>query len=307
MLAALIEETRQICEEGLGQPEIAEVGEATRRIGMGWSDCVSLVHSVTESAATRKPIESLKASLQPLGGSAEDFSVERFLLILTALDTLDKLAAVPVSASVKELLREEFRFFAFPDDASKSAFRAGRSSFVAMCKIASLRRFPAGQFDWEISGISRSHLIRVALRDVPRVLYFLAKLGGLGPVFFSHLSARRKNSSLLETEANRSYFQMAKSLELQRDVKGFAASSWFRSPDTHKVSPHLAWLSKVFIENGGLVVTAGAVDPDCGVLYSSSTRKMLYESGAFKPTRGLVIWPREEMLRWAAAHPEYGA
>jgi hypothetical protein len=274
---------------------------------MGWSDCVSLVHSVTESAATRKPIESLKASLRLLGAGGEDFPVERFLLILAALDTLDKLDLVPVSDPVKVLMREEFSNFAFPDEASRPRFSAERATFVAMCKIATLRRFPAGQFDWEVSGIPRSHLIHVGLRDLPRAFYFVAKLGGLGPVFFSHLSARRKNSSLLETEANRSYFQMAKSLELQRDVKGFAASSWFRSPDTHKVSPHLSWLSKVFIENGGLVVTAGAVDPDCGVLYSSSTRKMLYESGAFKPTRGLVIWPRKEMLRWAAAHPEYGA
>ncbi|HEY7910835.1 MAG TPA: hypothetical protein VIG62_02895 [Blastocatellia bacterium] len=306
MLAALIEETRQICKEGLRRPEIAEVGEATRRIGMGWSECVSLVHSVTESAATRKPIETLKASLQPLGASAEDFPVERFLLILAALDTLDKLDSVPVSDTVKELTREEFGNFAFPDNASRPKFSAERATFVAMCKIATMRRFPAGQFDWEVSGVPRSHLMHVGLRDLPRVFYFVAKLGGLGPVFFSHLNARRKNRSLLETEANKSYYQMARSLALQRNVKGFAASSWFRSPDTHKVSPHLAWLSKVFIENGGMVVTAGAVDPDCGVLYSSSTRKRLYESGEFKPTRGLVIWPREEMLRWAAAHPEYG-
>jgi hypothetical protein len=129
---------------------------------------------------------------------------------------------------------------------------------------------------------------------------------GLGPVFFSHLNARRKNRSLLEEEANVSYYQMARSLELQPAVKGFAASSWFRSPDTHRVSPRLAWLSRVFLENGGLVATAGAVAPDCGVLYRSLTRQRLYESGQFKPTRGLVIWPRNEMIAWANAHPEYG-
>jgi hypothetical protein len=100
---------------------------------------------------------------------------------------------------------------------------------------------------------------------------------------------------------------MAKALALQPQVKGFGACSWFRSPGTHRVSPHLAWLSRVFVENGGLVLEAGPDDPNGGVLHRSATRRQLYERGEFKPTKGLVLWPRDAMIAWAAAHPELEA
>jgi hypothetical protein len=128
---------------------------------------------------------------------------------------------------------------------------------------------------------------------------------GLGPVFFSHLNPRRATRSLREDDANRSYYRMARSLELQPSIRGFAACSWFRSPATHRVSPHLAWLSQVFLDNGGLVVESGLAEPDCGIFSRSETRKRLYESGKFIPTRGLVLWPRDSMIAWAAAHPEW--
>ncbi len=281
--------------------------DGLKRDGVILSHCVSLVCLVTESAQSREPIKALKASLQQSGLNTENNSLERLLLVHSALLSLDELSARPVCISVKKSICDEFQFFACPDDDKRSKFQADKSSFVAMCKIATLRRFPAGLFDWEVSGIPRSWVLRVDPWDFPKVAYFIAvKLGGFSPTFFSHLSGRRKNKSLSEEEANKSYYRMAQSLEIQPEVKGFAACSWFRSPDTHRVSPHLAWLSKVIVESGGLVTTAGPEDPDCGVFHRSSTRKRLYEAGEFKPTKGLVIWPREAMLKWAVAHPEFG-
>ena len=124
----------------------------------------------------------------------------------------------------------------------------------------------------------------------------------LRPVFFSHLNPMRKQTALSEREALRWYALMAEAMRLQADVRGFAACSWFRSPDTHAVSPHLAWLSDVFLSNGGIVVAAGPADPDCGVFHRSATRLRMYQAGRFKPTEGLVMWPRAAMLTWAAAH-----
>jgi hypothetical protein len=307
MPATVTVETEQMCDESLRLPEMLDVADALGRLGIGPARCLSLVSSVTESDESREPVRALKASLTQLGAEPGDGHLERFLLIRSAIETLRTLPGAPVTDYVKASICDEFRFFAFPGGVSGIEFDVDRSGFVAMCKVATLRRFPAGQFAWEVSGVARSHVLRVRPWELPRVASFLAiKMKGLGPVFFSHLNARRKNRSLLEDEANRSYYQMAKSLELQPSVKGFAASSWFRSPDTHRVSPRLAWLSDVFLENGGLVATAGPVDPDCGVLYRSPTRQQLYESGQFKPTRGLVLWPRKEMIAWANAHPEFG-
>jgi hypothetical protein len=206
---------------------------------------------------------------------------------------------------VRNLVYREVDFLL---DATPQAFKGyhvGRSGFFEMCRKMSLRRFPAGQFEWEVAGISRGQLARVPRRSMLRVALFVAaRMRGLEPVFFSHLYRRRAERSLNEREALRSYFRMAQAMALQPSILGFAACSWFRSPDTHRVSPHLAWLSDVFLQNGGMVVTAGPAPPDGGVLYRSETRRRLYEAGEFSPTMGLVMWPRRAMLAWAAAHPE---
>ena len=82
------------------------------------------------------------------------------------------------------------------------------------------------------------------------------------------------------------------------------ASAWFRSPDTHRVSPHLSWVNRVVLDHGGFVAVHGPADPACGVFARSTTRRRLYEAGSFRPTLGLVIWPRRAMIAWADAHPE---
>jgi hypothetical protein len=40
------------------------------------------------------------------------------------------------------------------------------------------------------------------------------------------------------------------------------------------------------------------------VLHRSPERKRAYEEGRLKPTLGLVIWPRDEMLAWASSRPD---
>jgi hypothetical protein len=230
--------------------------------------------------------------------------IDRGALIAAARASIDRVPALPVPDSVKRLIEEELAFIITADDRTFAPHAVG-ARFERLQKIAALQRFPAGQFEWEVSGISRSDVVRVGARSLPRVVWFIARrMGGLAPVFFSHLNPRRAQRSLVEAEANRSYYRMARALELQPDVLGFAACSWFRSPGTHRVSPHLAWTSAVFLENGGLVVEAGRDDPDAGALARSATRRALYEAGRFTPTRGLVMWPRAAMMAWARRHPE---
>ena len=71
-----------------------------------------------------------------------------------------------------------------------------------------------------------------------------------------------------------------------------------RHTDVHSVSPHLAALNAPIVAAGGFVTTIGAAPPDCGVFERSRERGRLYREGVFRPTTGLVIWPRADMLRW---------
>jgi hypothetical protein len=110
----------------------------------------------------------------------------------------------------------------------------------------------------------------------------------------------------LEKEANQSYYRLAKALAMQPSIKGIIAASWFHSPETFRVSPHLAWLNDVFAENGAFLTTLGPAGPNSGFLTGSIARRKLYQKGEFKPTIGLVLWARNDAIAWAAAHPEFG-
>jgi hypothetical protein len=304
-LAELMHATRQACEDSLASADLLQAAQALERAGITDADATPLVRSVTHVASTLEPLKAVFAKLASAGQAGADAAIERRLLLRTAVDALSSLDAERVSPSVKALLCEEIQSWTRLEDAEKRTFAIGTSRFVDMCMLASLRRFPAGQFDWVRGGVPLSYLLSVKLASMPRALYFTAvRMGGRAPVFFSHFGYRRLGHSLSEVEANRSYYRMARSMELQPDIKGLAASSWFRSPDTHRVSPHLAWVNKVVLENDGFVAVRGPADPDCGVFVRSQTRRRLYEAGTFTPTLGLVIWPRRAMLTWAAAHPE---
>jgi hypothetical protein len=303
MLTRLIEDTRELCRNALAQRELARAAAALDARG-GARAAWAATAAVTESPRSQHSVRELIAALARSESDAPG-TVEQLLLTSSALVALDDLPALPVGDRVKALFCEEFRSIACPGARERRDLLNG-SRFVSLCRLATLRRFPAGQFHWEVSGIPRTYLLRVAPRSLPGTLTFVAtRMRGLAPVFYSHLNPRRPDRSLSERESNRSYFQMAKALELQPAVRGFAACAWFRSPDTAAVSPHLAWVNRVFLENGGLVVRAGRADPEGGVFYRSVTRRKLYEMGAFTPTNGLVLWPRRDMIAWAAAHQEF--
>jgi hypothetical protein len=204
-------------------------------------------------------------------------------------------------------LADELRFLSAPLERDSAQLLAPTHGFISMAKVVTLRRFPAGQLHVERSGIPRSWLARLGPRELARVLFFLGRhVGGLGPFFFHHLAWRRKNRFLiLEREQNRSYSRIAQSLALHPEVRGLATESWLHSPETFRVSPHLAWLNRPFEEHGGIVIVLGAASESSGVFTGSAVRKRLYDEGQFHPTTALVIWPRAAMLRWAASHPEF--
>ena len=301
----VFEFTRDVCTDTLRDPDFREVADVLTSNGQDARELPRIVAAVTEDPSSQSTLSAL-ASAVVERPSADARVFERFVLLTTAIDALTRLPDVPVDSAVKALFCEEFRFFASLPGEYSPRYAIGSASFVGMCKTASLRRFPGGQFDWEVGGIRRSDLAAVSLRQLPATLTFATlRMRGIRPVFFSHLNWRRATRSLLEAEANRSYYRMAQALRLQPAVKGFAACSWFRSPATHRVSPHLAWVSRVFVENGGFVVEAGPDRADSGVLHRSQTRRRLYDAGEFHPTKGLVMWPRDAMIAWAESHPEF--
>jgi hypothetical protein len=109
---------------------------------------------------------------------------------------------------------------------------------------------------------------------------------------------------LEEPALSRSLAVLAESIERRPDLRGLVATSWLWSPDTHRVSPHLAAVNAPILAHGGFVTTIGRAAEDCGALACSPTRRRLYAEGSYRLTTGLMLWPRAEMLRWWRAHSE---
>jgi hypothetical protein len=254
--------------------------------------------------------QSASAALQTfLAQQDEDANrplLVRALLLRAALIALDRLPQLAVESSVRHFFCEAFRFIANTGRVSSVVFRPDRDDDArGLCRIAILERYPAGQLDWEVSGVPRSYLLKVPVADLPKVLYFIAaKLHGFAPCFYCHVGIRRYRLLFVERENDRSYYRMAKSMELQPTIKGVVTASWFHSSETHRVSPHLAWTTKTPCENGALITTIGLAGPKAGFSEGSRERQELYEQGKYAPKLGLIIWPRKHVLTWAARHPE---
>ncbi len=300
MLTTSIEQTRAAIARSLAEPALATVREALHGSPVG-DACDRLAETVTTDNGVQATFKEIR---DERFGAAPPGVFERVVVLRQAERALTRIGALPVSDHCKRLFCEEFQYVAAPPVRAK--FDVTRGSFVTLCEVATLRRFPAGLFHWTNSGLPRSWVAKVKGPDRLRLLYWIAwRLKGFGPIFFPHLNPNRKQRWLTELAANRSYYCMAQSLPLQPRVKGMVASSWLRSADTFKISPELAWMNRTILENGGFAVIMGPADPDSGVLTRSAARQRAYEAGVFKPTNGLVIWPRDAMIAWARAHPEY--
>jgi len=305
-LPTQIAETKEICSGELRSAPLAEISEQLAQTSAATSDSVSIVRTLAHSQNRPADLAKLAGEIK-LKSEIASGGLQRALLLRAALVSLEKLVDLPVDPSVKKLICEEFQFFAKPSAREIVLFAPEKYPFHAFCKIATLERFPAGQFHWEISGFPRSWLLKIPPASLPRVLYFLgAELGGFAPCFVPHVSTRRKNPYFLpEKESDKSWFRIAASARLWPGIRGLVASSWLHSPDTFRVSPHLAFINKPFVESGGLVTTMGKADESSGYLSRNSQRKELYQTGKFKPTLGLVLWSRKQMIQWAQAHPEF--
>jgi hypothetical protein len=283
-----------------GVPEIPE--KLFERLSA--ADCAALVNGVTYDPASLTPLMALKGELARSGGKFNGDELERALLRHAASVTEAGIGGLPVHESVRSRLREEFRFYTQPP--AIEDFEAGGYLFATGCQTISLRRFPAGPMDWEIDGIPRSLLLQIPKRDLPRVALFIAlKLRGFYPLFLMHVARRPKNRSLLiKKEVLRAYFRMARSLELQPSIKGIMACAWFHGPEARAGEPHLACLSKPYLEWGGLIVSAGPAGADAGFLEHNAARKEQLEAGKLSYRLGLALWPRRQAIAWARAHPE---
>jgi hypothetical protein len=299
-----VAEVREMLRRALASAELLEAGSFVDEHRI---EPVTLLESHLASAGPQSPLLRLGALFQHRH-DAQTCAFERWLLGAAALQRIDQIAGLPVADSVKQLLLAEICLYVSPPKRIQPLLAIGTNSFDAAAMVVLLRRMPAGQYHWETTGLSRRYLLQVPRRQLPRALWMVYRgMGGHAPVLFPHVNPFRRNPFVwVETESNRSFHRMARSMERQPTVRGLVTRAWFHDPGLATVSPHLAWTNRVFEEHGGLVLSNGSARGEAASRENSTERQRAFEEGRYDPQFGLVLWPRTAMIRWAAEHPELG-
>lgn len=261
-------------------------------------ECYSLL-----SAVTLLPSSTSLLARMARNACAEPHAFERWVLLNAALEGIQRAGSIPVYNGVKSIWAEEVLSFAQPPPAWHAMFDVGHVRFREMAQIVTWRRFPAGQLHWDRSALPRSFLLRAPPAELPRMIAcWMRDLRGFAPFIETHVNERRKNRlTLTEAEGIKSYYLMARSVELQPEVLGLIGIGWLYSPATGEVSPRLAWLREFLVREGAVAVSSvGPAPSDAGFLVGSEERRRLYEEGKYRPTIGCVIWPRRRMIEWAS-------
>lgn len=238
------------------------------------------------------------------GAGLEGDEVERLLLWYAARQALPRIPSLPVDQWVRARLDQDLRQL----HAMNVSMAAGSYHFDRAAKMATLRRFPAGPMEWELSGIPRSYFLQAAFPANLRFLAFVIfRLRGLVPCFFMHVAPSPRDRALsVPKEVFRAYYRMARSLQLQPEVRALLAHAWFHDPSAVRDHPHLEALNQPYVSHGGLITVLGPASPTSGVLERNAQRSADYLAGKVQYHYGFAIWPRDAAIRWADAHPEFG-
>jgi hypothetical protein len=300
-----IEQTRSVCEHALSDPRLMAAENLLAAQGVTEQMRLDILRGVARIHKPTAELLSLRESVLLQGGlAAEPHVLERALLLRVALGSLDRIPQLPVEDSVKHLFCKEFMFYANPPEKDLHKFVHMCHPFLTMVKLALLIRFPAGLMQWEVSGLPRRWLLDLPPTQMPRTLYFLAmKARAFHPYFEPHITVSSLTVRFLsEREFLKSFYRMAASLEKQPTIRGILEASWLHSSETHRVSPHLAFMNHPYLESGGLCADLGPAAADSGFLAGDKNRWNLYKSGQYKPKNALVICTREQALAWKSKH-----
>jgi hypothetical protein len=176
-------------------------------------------------------------------------------------------------------------------------YRLSNDDFLKDLSIVTWKLLPAGVIvlEW-LPRLPR----RILFRRV-RVLWFVvARMRGLGPVLMAH--QHRLLVKRLDEEAWRlTHHRVADLLSANPALRGLAGESWQLDPQLESVSPRLAFVRRLTVDNGGTTFYTGRdARSDRLATFKSQTRRRLYEEGRYRPAVHFRLWPRKALIEWSA-------
>lgn len=226
------------------------------------------------------------------------------LVMITLMNDFERrLAQRKVTASIIQLFHLEFqRILSEMKEQREAYYLPCKDQFLKDLAICRLKLYPCGaELIDELSGVPRSIMINKGLSQFSRSLpYFLFNLKGFRPVYEMHMHAPLKTSFNVEGW-NQCFKRICELLLINPDIKGVSCVSWWYDPALETISPRLAYLRQQPLEGGARIFFV-ATDKyaKSGAIEKSKTRRKLYERGQYCPKLFLMIWSRDDLIRWAS-------
>lgn len=170
--------------------------------------------------------------------------------------------------------------------------------------ICTMKLIPAGvrKIHMEKLPVKR-FLIQNGIKQFLRGFFCIfCELKGIQPVFHGHLDSRDRQSIAEFSPEGwiRHFMMVADLLKTYKNVKGVIGLTWFYDPKLNQISPELAYLREMIIDNGGKFFIVGSNKNTIeNAIRMSPKRRKLYQSGEYLPTSYLYIWPRKRIIQWA--------
>ena len=190
------------------------------------------------------------------------------------------------------------------DATDSSAYHYSKDRFRKDLSLCNLRLIPAGARKVHLHGIPRTYFFTNGLRQPLTALRILGRLRGFSPVYEWHTDT---NDPDLMSEFNsegwrRFHRRIAILMELNPRVRATCAGSWLYDPQLRHVSRRHSYMRELIMDNGGLEMCLGPCEEHVvqDAILCSPTRRRLHEEGKYTPMKYLLIWPRRQLLDWAA-------
>ncbi len=277
-------------------PEALRAADALRAALPDWRIAAKFVnlgqpfHAAAALAATRLP-GSVLVNVNRL--VVVELALKLGLALRDRRIAPDVLSLVPAaSARLLGHLRDtvDSRYI-YPDD-----------YFVKDLRFAAGMTLPCGAEVLDLRSRMGARVSLDLLRRQPTLAHFVALLrsGSIEPWFRIHTESRYLRH-FHESGWDAFYLRVASMLEAHPEARGVIGTSWFFDPQLEAISPRLAYLRNPLARGAFLVRGKTGEFDIASATGNSEARKALYEAGRYTPVPYTLVWPRQALLRWAAA------
>ena len=268
-------------------------------------DAIRAFDAVVRGAAYHFVPPSVQTMWQRIADAHGDDVLAIFnqLLLLTLIEDFDvRIRTRRYPQSIIDQFHLNFRRIV-SDIASNGSdsYRLRNDRFMKDLAICRQKLIPAGaEVLEEYSGIPRSTVIAGGPAQFAAFLVFLVSHGGGRFPFYEYHTHLSTLEDFNPAGFDAFYVRVADLLKLNPEHRGLIATSWFLDPVLERISPRLAYIRTRPMQHGAKLFVVGP-DADGSAICRSATRRKLYEEGEYKPMAYRIVWPRPQLIAWAAS------